>query len=567
MKFVDLKIRSKLAFVMVVFAMAIITVISALYYYQFQEALKERVLLQLSSVKQLKIAQIEQRMEGIRETFLDDDDQSLRSQYGEVLFHGHVTNDTIILGYSIVLEGSDAVVFNDVSKYNSKGQLTISLEIRESNGYDVALIKPNLQEVLMERTGLGETGESYLVGSDHLMRTSSRFFPSRNPLEIEVKTIGVKEALTGNAGARIINDYRNIPVFSAYEKLQISNIEWVMLSEIDVQEALFPLESLKRNLFIVLGLILVLIFLVSYELSRQLVKPVLLTEQQLRKMSRGIFEPMHQSIQRDDEIGQMYKALDRLIFALEQTVAFANKIGGGDFEAQYELLSDEDQLGTALMEMKEKLQAYQINEKKLKLENQRSLISGEEKERLRLSRELHDGLGPYLTILRLKVESTEINPGVKQELQKMIDNTIGEMRRISNNLMPSVLHDFGAGEAIRNLVQQVKNDQIKINYQYDKNELAKVPEQTSIALYRVAQEAITNAIRHAHATTISLSLTEFEDRISLFIRDNGIGFDLNNANYGNGIRNMRERVNVERGIFELESNKKGSTIDVEIPIP
>lgn len=551
---------------MVVFALAIVTAITTLYYYQFQQALKERVFLQLSSVRQLKIAQIEQRMDGIREAFKDQDDQSLSTQHGEVLFHGHIASDTLIMGYPIQVSASDEVIFSDLSKFNPNGQLTIGLKIKDRNGCDVAIVRPNLQEVLMERTGLGETGESYLVGSDTLMRTSSRFFPNRNPLEIRVDTYGVREALKGKAETRIIADYRGVPVFSAYEKLSIPDIEWVMLSEIDEQEALFPLLSLKRNLFFVLGVVLILIFIASYELSRQLVKPVLLTENQLKKMSRGVFKPMFKSINRADEIGQMYSALDRLIFALEQTVSFANKIGSGDFQTHYELLSDEDQLGTALMEMKDKLEKYQINEKRLKLENQRSLISGEEKERLRLSKELHDGLGPYLTILRLKVESTSIDPAVKSELQKMIDNTIAEMRRISNNLMPSVLHDFGAGEAIRNLVHQVGNNHIHINFQYDRNELAKVSEQTSIALYRVAQEAINNAIKHANATMLSISITEFEDRISLFVKDNGTGFDLTKVTYGNGIRNMRERVHVEKGTFEMESNDSGCVIDVEIPL-
>ena len=283
-------------------------------------------------------------------------------------------------------------------------------------------------------------------------------------------------------------------------------------------------------------------------------------------MARGIFEPVNKSNIGDDEFGHMYEALDRLVNAMEETVRVAGKIGHGEFDASYQPLSQEDKLGASLIEMKDRLKAYQINEQHLKRENQRSLISGEEKERSRLSKELHDGLGPLLTLLRIKLEAISIDGMERKELLVMLDNTIREMRRISNNLMPSVLMDFGAGEAIRNMVNQLTAEGLDVKYQYDANTEVKIADNIQIALYRVAQEAINNVIKHSGATVLNMSITEFEDRVSLFVKDNGEGFDVKSAKSGNGIRNMRERVNVEKGIFEIESGVNGTIIEVEIPL-
>ncbi|HCX21700.1 MAG: hypothetical protein CMB80_21835 [Flammeovirgaceae bacterium] len=566
MKFIDIKIRNKLALVMMIFATAIVFAITTLYYYQFQAALKERVFLQLSSVKQLKVSQIRQRLQGIKESFLERNDLKLREQYGEVLFHGHISKDTTINGFPIRFKNSGKVVMEDLSTYDADGRLTISLQIRERDGCDVAIVNPNFQSILLERTGLGETGESYLVGNDQRMRTSSRFFPEENPLNIIVDTRSFRDAMAGGSGKNIIDDYRGERVFSTYELFEDSGLKWVVISEIDEQEALFPLNSLRKNLIVVMLIILVAIFAVSYELSSQLVQPVLLAKLHLTNMAKGKVEPVITIRTGNDELGQMFEALNGLVKAMDQTVGFAGKIGEGEFDADYELLSEEDKLGASLIEMRDRLKTYQINEERLKRANQRSLIAGEEKERSRLSKELHDGLGPLLTLLRLKIETSTIELEPRNELLKMLDDTIGEMRRISNNLMPSVLMDFGAGEAIRNVINQLKKENLKITYQYDQYESLEIPSRIEITIFRIAQEAINNVLKHSGASELRVSITEFDDRISLFVKDNGVGFEEGKVHDGNGIRNMRERVNIENGIFELETSELGTTIEVEIPI-
>jgi signal transduction histidine kinase len=210
------------------------------------------------------------------------------------------------------------------------------------------------------------------------------------------------------------------------------------------------------------------------------------------------------------------------------------------------------------------------------------LIAGQEEERKRLSRELHDGLGQLLTAIRLQVEGLEgkIMRGKADEinliqLKALISQTISETRAISNDLMPSVLSDFGLLAALRMLTetQNRANETVQVAFEADKS-LADVPSRLNkdveIALYRVAQEGITNEIRHGKATTIQLRLTEVNNTLHFMVADNGLGFRvqrLATEPHGQGVHNMQERIKLLSGSFALRSVPgQGTTIDIRIPI-
>lgn len=197
-----------------------------------------------------------------------------------------------------------------------------------------------------------------------------------------------------------------------------------------------------------------------------------------------------------------------------------------------------------------------------------ALVKGREEERARLAKELHDGIGPLLTTLKLQVGAIEMRLEEKEKLKALIDNTIDEIRRISNNLTPSVLQDFGVGEALRNLISAVRSSvpHLTIRYQSDISHSDRIPHDVQVALYRIAQEGLNNAIRHAQAREIKLSITQFDDRISLFLIDDGRGFNLNQAFEGKGLYNMRFRTDLLRGSFLIASGDDGTAVEVEIPI-
>jgi methyl-accepting chemotaxis protein len=105
---------------------------------------------------------------------------------------------------------------------------------------------------LSQRDGLGETGEIYIVGEDHFMRSKSRFLTQNTILKLELNTKAVQDALRGNTEVKIVKDYRNIPVLSAYTPLDnLKDVTWVLLIEIDVKEAFYSILGLKTNLIII----------------------------------------------------------------------------------------------------------------------------------------------------------------------------------------------------------------------------------------------------------------------------------------------------------------------------
>ncbi|MEQ9465906.1 MAG: histidine kinase [Ekhidna sp.] len=568
-----INIGNKLALIMIALSLTVIALLSMLFYVQFDTALKERVLLQLSSVKQLKIVQIKaeltDRLYAFQDAAKNLDD--VMAEPGEVFSHIQLY-DTIpskINGLVLGITEADLlpeITMADVTPTDINQEITIALVTRFGDQYLIALAEvPEVQDILLERTGLGQTGESYIVGNDFNLRTKSRFY-TQNPRTVQVKTKGVERALNDEPGEDLFPDYRGMEVFSSYEKIELNGITWVILSEINHQEALFPLKKLRSNLIYILILVIIFLFAASYFLSRMIVRPIVNMEKHLMDMSKGILDDVPASENRKDEIGRMFSALERLVSALQETVVFAGEIGSGNFNAQYKPLSEDDKMGTALIQMKEKLREFKENEERLLKENQRSILNGEEKERSRLSREMHDGLGPLLTTLRMNIQAADLNEKTKKELLLRLDETIGEVRRMSNNLMPNVLVDFGAGEAIGNLLKQInENFPIKIMYKNDMSVESDIEDNIHISLYRIAQESINNAIKHSKATELKVSMSEFDDHVGFFISDNGVGFKMDQATSGNGIKNMRERVKIVNGTIDIHSSRRGTTIEVEIP--
>jgi methyl-accepting chemotaxis protein len=109
----------------------------------------------------------------------------------------------------------------------------------------------HLDAILSRRKGLGETGEMYLVGTDGLMRSNSRFSEETTVLKKEVDTEATRDAFSGNTGTQIIDDYRGVPVLSAYTPLNFKSVDWVLLVEIDKKEAFQTIRTVEIKLLII----------------------------------------------------------------------------------------------------------------------------------------------------------------------------------------------------------------------------------------------------------------------------------------------------------------------------
>jgi signal transduction histidine kinase len=232
-------------------------------------------------------------------------------------------------------------------------------------------------------------------------------------------------------------------------------------------------------------------------------------------------------------------------------------------------------------------QAFKMNEElaKQKMREQTlrtaSLIEGQEEERKRLSRELHDGLGQMLTALKFGIENmgnyatyTEKGQEALEELKKMVGQTIQETRTISFNLMPSVLNDFGISSALKILVSQTaSNTGLDITFKSSLNG-ERFARNIEIGIYRIAQEGLNNALKYSKSESITIELSSQKKFIYLTIKDKGKGFNYvenNERNFvakgpENGIINMRERAQLLNGEIKITSGiGKGTQIKIKIP--
>ncbi|MDJ1505850.1 PAS domain-containing protein [Xanthocytophaga agilis] len=216
-----------------------------------------------------------------------------------------------------------------------------------------------------------------------------------------------------------------------------------------------------------------------------------------------------------------------------------------------------EQMQTELLSNKLKEQWVQAN----------ALIEGQELERKRLARELHDGLGQMLNVLKMQL----VQQMVPLDSRLMLDQILSELSAMNNNLMPLVLQDFGLHAGIRQLIEQYqKVTGIEIYY-FSDLEGTRFGSNLEVSVYRMIQEALSNAAKYAKASHISVQITHTNTNLLLMVEDDGIGFDpqktLLSDRKGFGLLNMRFRVETLKGRIFIESQTgRGCLINIEVPL-
>lgn len=216
----------------------------------------------------------------------------------------------------------------------------------------------------------------------------------------------------------------------------------------------------------------------------------------------------------------------------------------------------------------------QLNEQRIRLA---SLVQGQDDERKRLSRELHDGIGQMLTGLKLLSENipsasslTERDQATFANLKGLLIRTIQETRNVSNNLMPPVLSDFGLVPALRQLTEEEARHSGLHVFLHSSLEKQRFGQPIEIGLYRIAQEAIHNAVKHAGADTIRVDFSIRQQQLVLRIADDGCGMDVDHPigpPDSQGLHNMRERTRLLGGNFRVLSQPdRGTRVLISLPL-
>lgn len=420
---------------------------------------------------------------------------------------------------------------NDISDVTGVGScLFLGTNIQDNTLSGLKLLVTELSmlpvnAIMVENSlskGWGLTGESYMVDGNFLMRTPSRFVEN-SVLTTTVRTRAVENARENITGTAIIRDYRDIKVLSSFSKLKIGGLNWTILVEIDESEAMAPVNKLRNEILFLSIFIALVVFLLAFWFSKNISKPILKLKSAADQLRSGNYN-VEVNENREDEIGELTRVFNMMARQIRQQA--------------------------------------------------RARISGQDDERQRLSRDLHDGLGQWLAATRYRLESIDCACPEKtsnnlDEAKKMVDEIMQELRKISDNLMPGTLREFGIKSAINALIREISSvthTTFQINLE---NIPENLPPDFQIFVFRIVQEALNNVVKHSDSTTAAIEAELVENCLVLTIGDNGKGFDMKNSseNHGNGLRNMRERAQVLGGKMDIESKPGlGTKIKFVIPI-
>ncbi len=228
---------------------------------------------------------------------------------------------------------------------------------------------------------------------------------------------------------------------------------------------------------------------------------------------------------------------------------------------------------------KQKLQQQRINE--LETEKQllatEAVLKGEEQERTRLARDLHDGLGGMLSGIKYSFQTMKGNlimtPDNAQAFERsmdMLDSSIKEMRRVAHNMMPEALVKFGLDTALKDFCNDIsQSGALKVNYQSIGLENAVIDQMTGITIYRIVQELLNNTMKHAAAKTAIVQVSKIDGLLSVTVEDDGKGFDTTILRRPQGIgwHNIQNRIEFLKGKLDVNSQPgNGTSVHIELNV-
>ncbi len=225
-------------------------------------------------------------------------------------------------------------------------------------------------------------------------------------------------------------------------------------------------------------------------------------------------------------------------------------------------LADQGAPDVALLRLYEDLQS-----------SRRQIVLAREEERRRLRFDLHDGIGPTLSGLRLKVDTAR--SGVADDSPQAtalkaasegIGRAITELRRITDGLAPAALGSEGLAGALRQLASGLDGRALHINLNLDPDPLPALPAAVEVAVYRISGEALNNVLRHSGATSVRLSLKVRPDEVTVEAHDDGAGFPTHQAGAGLGLRSMAERTEELGGSFSAANDVRGAIVRAVFPL-
>ena len=434
----------------------------------------------------------------------------------------------------------------------------------------------------LEQTRIGKTG--YLIVAspkDKLIVSSS----DRSRILTPMPARGVNPLLDrrldeGYEGTGISVNSRGVKVLTLSRHM--ASTGWLVVAGIATSEAFAPIVSLRRQIYLGALLISLVVAAILYLVLRWQLSPLGEAAAAMRRMSSGEAPLTPIAIARQDEIGELVGNFNALVAErrrMEQRIRDLNlDLERRVAERTNELLSSNQKLEVEIGERKTAESSALDFAARLQVMTRR-YVGAQEAEKRRLARELHDRVSSSLTAIGLNLgliekqalqDSTEKLSRRLSDTRALLKDTMLNVREISHDLHPSVLDYGGVIPALEDYGRKFfDHTGVTVRVNGGDKEI-RLPAETEIALYRIAQEALTNCVKHADAKTVTITLNGDAEHVAFVIIDDGIGFDLDGSlqgrnQYGLGLLSMRERAEAIGGRLSLESAPgRGMRIQVEI---
>lgn len=224
---------------------------------------------------------------------------------------------------------------------------------------------------------------------------------------------------------------------------------------------------------------------------------------------------------------------------------------------------------TEIRKLERLVEEEKVNRQK---EVMKATLNAEERQREVLGNELHDGVGHILTyttlFLQMAANSDKLDPALFAKAQSKVAEAMNEVRRISRSLVPPALLDLGLKEAIVELINQYSEfGKIKFSFNAKSDDLLDLDFDVKRNIYRIIQEMLNNSIKHAQASEIKLEIKRSKTKLTIFSKDNGLGFNVEKVKKGVGLKSIMNRAYFYGGAAKIDSAlRKGTMFTVELPL-